>query len=173
MSTRTVHLELVSDYTTATFLAAFQRFVSRRGRPQRVYSDNGTNFKGAAVRGAVGSPDLAAFSDTENIAWSFIPPAAPHFGGLWEAGVKSAKHHLHRVVRDHTLSHEELTTVLCMVEACLNSRPLVSALGDDERSRAHPSSLRDRRTSFSAASVNVGDRSCVASDPMGARPADT
>ncbi|XP_076684107.1 uncharacterized protein LOC143377074 [Andrena cerasifolii] len=134
LSTRAVHLELVSDYTTATFLAAFQRFVSRRGRPQRVYSDNGTNFSGAAreLGVAVGSPELAAFSATEEIAWSFIPPAAPHFGGLWEAGVKSAKHHLHRVVRDHTLSYEELTTVLCMVEACLNSRPLVPASDNDD-----------------------------------------
>ena len=132
MSTRAVHLELVSNYTTATFLAAFQRFVSRRGRSQRVHSDNGTNFRGAAIRDAVGSPDLVAFSDTENIAWSFIPPAAPHFGGLWEAGVKSAKHHLHRVMRDHTLSYEELSTVLCMIEACLNSRPLVPAPGDDD-----------------------------------------
>ena len=138
MSTRAVHLELVSDYTAATFLAAFQRFVSRRGRPRRVYSDNGTNFRGAArelgaaIRSAVGSPDLAAFSDTEDIGWSFIPPAAPHFGGLWEAGVKSAKHHLHRVVRDHTLSYEELATVLCMIEACLNSRTLVPNPSDDD-----------------------------------------
>ncbi|XP_076670757.1 uncharacterized protein LOC143370044 [Andrena cerasifolii] len=138
MSTRAVHLELVSDYTAASFLAAFQRFVSRRGRSQHVYSDNGTNFRdaarerGAVIRGTVNSPDLAAFSDSEEIRWSFIPPAAPHFGGLWEAGVKSAKHHLHRVVRDHTFSYEELAKVLCIIEACLNSRPLVPAPGDDD-----------------------------------------
>ena len=42
--TRAVHLELVSDYSSAAFLAAFQRFSSRRGRPAHLYNDNGTTF---------------------------------------------------------------------------------------------------------------------------------
>ena len=44
MVTRAVHLELVSDYTTRTFLAAFRRFTSRRGMCHTVYSDHGTTF---------------------------------------------------------------------------------------------------------------------------------
>lgn len=48
LSTRAVHLELVHDYSTSTFLAAFKRFCSRRGMPTLVVSDNGTNFHGAA-----------------------------------------------------------------------------------------------------------------------------
>lgn len=60
----------------------------------------------------------------DNISWHFIPPSAPHFGGLWEAGVKSVKHHLRRVIGDHTLSFEEFSTLLCQIEACLNSRPI-------------------------------------------------
>ncbi|XP_011699154.1 PREDICTED: uncharacterized protein LOC105456646 [Wasmannia auropunctata] len=38
LSTRAVHLEVVSDYTTEAFLAAFQRFVSRRGLCITLYS---------------------------------------------------------------------------------------------------------------------------------------
>ena len=57
-------------------------------------------------------------------------PNASHFGGLWEAGVKATKHHLLRVIGDHTLTFEELTTVLVEIEAFLNSRPLW-ALSDD------------------------------------------
>jgi len=60
----------------------------------------------------------------DNIKWEFIPPSSPHFGGLWEAGVKSVKHHLARVLGNNTLSFEELTTLLCQIEACLNSRPI-------------------------------------------------
>ncbi|KAL7287014.1 hypothetical protein TKK_0018807 [Trichogramma kaykai] len=56
--------------------------------------------------------------------WSFIPPSAPHFGGLWEAGVRSVKSHLRRVIGDTVLTFEELSTLLCKIEACLNSRPL-------------------------------------------------
>ncbi|XP_037822009.1 uncharacterized protein LOC119610737 [Lucilia sericata] len=56
--------------------------------------------------------------------WHFIPPASPHFGGLWGAGVKSAKYHLKRIMTDRVFSYEELTTLLCQIEGCLNSRPL-------------------------------------------------
>ncbi|RVE40976.1 hypothetical protein evm_014374 [Chilo suppressalis] len=56
--------------------------------------------------------------------WHFIPPYSPNFGGLWEAGVKSIKYHLRRILTT-SLTYEELTTVLCDIEACLNSRPLI------------------------------------------------
>lgn len=48
MATRAVHLEAVTDLTTGAFLACLERFVSRRGRPSSLYSDNGSNFVGAA-----------------------------------------------------------------------------------------------------------------------------
>ena len=44
------------------------------------------------------------------------------------------KKHLTRIVGNVKLNFEELTTVLCQIEACLNSRPLVPLLtnNDDE-----------------------------------------
>ena len=70
--------------------------------------------------GKVTSPNL----------WIFNPPAAPHFGGLWEAAVKSAKRHLKRVIGDQVLTFVEYSTVLCRIEACLNSRPLATLTDD-------------------------------------------
>lgn len=95
-----------------------------------MYSDNGTTFTGAdkelarAYRDALRDPDFLNQTVSDAVAWKFIPPQAPHFGGLWEAGVRSVKHHLRRVLGSHTLTFEELTTTLCKIEACLNSRPL-------------------------------------------------
>ena len=98
MSTKALHLELVGDQTTASFLGALSRFVGRRGKPRDLYSDNGTNFRGAdlelhrLLREAEMDWNLLAGSlATDSINWHFIPPSAPHFGGLWEAGVKSVK----------------------------------------------------------------------------------
>ncbi|KMQ90475.1 hypothetical protein RF55_9768 [Lasius niger] len=62
--------------------------------------------------------------------WSFIPPGAPHFGGLWKAGVKSVKYHLQRILGEHKLTYEEMATLMSQIEACLNSRPL-NALSND------------------------------------------
>ncbi|KMQ88090.1 hypothetical protein RF55_12480 [Lasius niger] len=91
-SSRAVHLEVVSDYTADAFIAAFRRFVARRGVCQAVYSDCGTNFVGADKQ--LRALFQAASSDVhriigrladDGIRWHFNPPAAPHFGGLWEA----------------------------------------------------------------------------------------
>ncbi|XP_055911959.1 uncharacterized protein LOC129945983 [Eupeodes corollae] len=135
MSTKAIHLELVSDLTTDAFIAALRRFVSRRGKCSNIYSDNGTNFHGA--RRCLNEMHTLVISQSHNdavtaalamdsISWHFIPPSAPHFGGLWEAGVKSVKLHLRRVIGSSILTFEELYTFLTQVEAILNSRPLCS-----------------------------------------------
>lgn len=73
---------------------------------------------------------IAAEMANSRVHWRFNPPAAPHFGGLWEAVVKSTKHHLRRVIGNTILTYEEMATLLSLIEACLNSRPM-SALKDD------------------------------------------
>ena len=135
---KAIHLELVHDYSTASFLAAFRRFVARRGIPTDVYSDNGTNFRGAdkelsqAFQNLQGDPNLTSFLASDGTTWHFIPPIAPHFGGLWEAGVKSVKLHLRKLLSNSTPTVEEFETLLCQIESCLNSRPLMPANDDPE-----------------------------------------
>lgn len=46
-NTKAVHLELVSSLTTEAFLESLRRFIARRGQPNTIYTDNGTNFVGA------------------------------------------------------------------------------------------------------------------------------
>ena len=47
-SVKAVHIELVEDLSTQAFLAAFLRFIARRGVPAKVFSENGLKFKGAS-----------------------------------------------------------------------------------------------------------------------------
>jgi len=136
LATKAIHLELANNYTSDGFLAAFRRFTSRRGLPSSLFSDNGTNFQGAerelhrAFKALSRNPELIAYMASDGITWTFIPSSTPHFGSMWEAGVKSVKHHLRRVVGVHKLSNEEFTTLLTQTESCLNSRP-IAPMSDD------------------------------------------
>ena len=135
LSTKAVHIEVVSDLTTAAFIATLQRFIARRGCPTSIHSDNGSNFIGARNQLAQLYQFLQADSINssihqhllaQRIVWDTIPERSPHFGGLWESAVKKAKYHLKRVVGSQVLTYEELATVSAQVEACINSRPLTA-----------------------------------------------
>ena len=141
-TTRACHIELVADRTTAAFVACFRRFVSRRGLPHQVHSDNGANFVGANkslsqlytfMRSNSFKECITNWAAPKDICWSFTPSRAPHFGGLWEAAVKSMKVLLRKIVGECKLKFDELTTLLTEAEAIMNSRPLVpiDSLPDD------------------------------------------
>ncbi|XP_026475470.1 uncharacterized protein LOC113380447 [Ctenocephalides felis] len=138
-STKAIHLELVTSLTTDAFIAALKRFISRRGKCSKNFSDTGTNFIGARhelhklynlFKNEHSRNEVINEAAVEGIEWKFNPPNAPHFGGLWESAVKLIKHHLRKVVGETCLTYEEFSTVLTQIEAIVNSRPITSVFDD-------------------------------------------
>ncbi len=135
MCTKAVHLDVCASLSTEDFRAALHRFVARRGCPTDVYSDNGSNFIGAreeireleALLGSTeGKKMTSTFTQEKGIKWHNIPPRAPHFGGLWEAAVRTMKLLLRKNLQPHPLRYDELYTLLTEAESVLNSRPITT-----------------------------------------------
>jgi hypothetical protein len=93
LATKAIHLELVYDYTTESFLNALKRMMARRGKVKRLMSDNGSNFVGAnrALQSILKSlfiskefqSDIMSYLTDQGIEWTFIPPSSPYMGGIW------------------------------------------------------------------------------------------
>ena len=130
LSTKAIHLELVSELSTEAYPASLRRFIARRGLCDNIYSDNGTNVVGVekelkeTILERESAENISNFATQQGINFHFIPPCSPRMGGIWEAGVKTMKFHLRRVARNVKLTFEEFYTLICRVEAVLNSRLL-------------------------------------------------
>ena len=134
MCTGAIHLEAVTSLSTPAFINTFDRFISRRGLSNEIFSDNGTQFVGTdnefhKILKEL-EPAISEHLKEKGIKWKFTTPVAPHAGGYYESGVKSMKRHLVRECADRSFDFEQFSTLLCKIEAILNSRPLTPMTED-------------------------------------------
>lgn len=135
LKSRAIHLDIVSDLTSMAFIACYERFIARRGRCEKIFSDNGTTFVGTEkeLRKALEywiNKETLDHLHNKGTEWRFMTPAAPHQGGIYEAAVKSMKFHLKRIIGQKVMTYERFLTLLNQIEAILNSRP-IHPLSDD------------------------------------------
>ena len=140
---KAVHVEVINELSTVSFLQAFQRFTARRGTPQTMLSDNGTNFVGASEllnkMLAANSEELSNANPT--IEWRFNSPYSPHQGGIWERAVGVFKKTLKNTMSaaqfaSPNLTEEEFFTLATVAEGYLNQRPLTAIPTEAEDWRA-------------------------------------
>ncbi|XP_062703501.1 uncharacterized protein LOC134285959 [Aedes albopictus] len=141
LSTKAIHLELVGILSTDSFIASLKRFAARRGVSKTISCDNGTNFVSTQrtlnefiqlFRSQQSRLGIIRQCSAEGIQFSFILPRSPHFGGIWEAAVKSLKTHLRRTLVNALITAEQFQTLLTQIEALLNSRPLTQLSNSPE-----------------------------------------
>ena len=114
-SSRAILIDLVPSLSSSAFVNSFRRFVSRRGCPENVISDNGTNFIAQETQNYV---------NNLGVTWHTNLPLAPWHGGFFERLVRSVKDLLKKVLKNNRLTYVELQTILSEIELILNNRPL-------------------------------------------------
>ena len=144
---RAVHFEIVTDLTPLSFIRCFKRFVSKRGLPARIISDNGTTFKAAAktIRNVFKHPKVQNYLSGVNVKWIFNIERAPWWGGFFECMVQLLKRCLRKMVGQAKLTYEEFLTSVTEVELILNSRPLTYMSATDLEEPLTPTHLINGR----------------------------
>ena len=135
MAIRAVHIEVSDSLDTDSCINAIRRFVARRGQVREIQSDNGTNLVGAnkEMKTAIKTWNQAQIHEVllqKGIKWTFNPPAASHFGGVWERQIRTIRKVMLSIMKEQTLTDESLTTLFCEIEAIINSRPITTVSTD-------------------------------------------
>lgn len=136
--TRAIHLEPVTDYSSREFLNALIRFVSRRGRPKLIISDNAAQFRLVSIlserawRRKPTDPAVHEYCAKNGIQWRFITELAPWQGGHYERLVGVVKAVLKTAIGRRFLFWTDLVTMLAETEAIVNSRPITYVGADDD-----------------------------------------
>ena len=114
-STRTIHLEVTCDVNATSLVLALRRFISRKGIPRVIFSDNFKSFKASIVK---------EFCRNNFITWKFILERSPWWGGFYERLVRTVKNSLKKILGRAQLSYDEIHTIICEIENVVNCRPL-------------------------------------------------
>ena len=132
-----MHIEVVYLLELDSFICALQCFISRRGKPVALYSDNGTNFHGGnrELRESIeawNKEKLHSNLIQQDIEWHFNPPNASHMGGVWERMIRSTRRILMMTMKEQVVSDEALLTYMAEAEKIINDRP-ITMISDDPR----------------------------------------
>ncbi|UYV60483.1 hypothetical protein LAZ67_1001280 [Cordylochernes scorpioides] len=125
---RAVHVEVIQGLDTLSFLMALRRFISRRGRPLVIYSDNGIKFAETnKLLSHIDWNQMQNYSSAQKITWRFNPPVS-----FWERLIRIIKGIIKIMLGNKKLNFLQLETQICHVEAIVNERPLTYMSEDSD-----------------------------------------
>ena len=112
--TRAIHLEVSHSLSAQDCMMCLERFISRRGLPSTIFSDNAKCFVSVNEK----------LKERFQITWKFITPGAPWHGGFYERLIRCVKSTMKKVLKRSYITFYELETLMCKIENVLNDRPL-------------------------------------------------
>ena len=160
--TRAVHLDIVADMSSETFIRCLKRFAARRGLPQKFISNNGKTFKAASkfLDSVFQDNTVSSYLSGKGCDGTFNVERAPWWGGAFERMVQSTKRCLNKMIGQANLTHDEILTAVTEIESIINSRPLSYISTEDTEEPLTPSHLLIGRRV-----LNLPDHLSYAGDP--------
>lgn len=162
--TRAVHIEVVHEMSSSSFILALNRFTAIRGEVKIFRSDRGTNFVGAMddlKMDVINVEDekMRKHLHGSRAVWLFNPPKSSHMGGVWERMIGVARRILESMLANtKTLTDEILATFMAEVSAIINSRPLIPVSTDPEAPLIlTPTMLLTQKTDYQFISDHFGN----------------
>lgn len=143
LNVRAVHIDLLPDMSTKSFILAFQRFSNLYGICDTIYSDNARYFTlGAkAFEKFLVSDEFLEHLRASNIKHVRIPIFASWVGSLWERMIRTIKNCIHKAIGRSVLNYFDMLTLLSNIQNSVNSRPLTYVSSGDEMLPLTPNSF--------------------------------
>ena len=123
---RAIHLELVRNLETSTFIVCLKKYIARRGRPRVVYTDNGGTFvkTSAWLKQIRKDEGVRGFVEEKEISWKFNLSRAPWWGEQFERLIAVVKSAMYKVIGGGFLTWDELAELMLDIEIQINRSPL-------------------------------------------------
>ena len=137
LTTGAIHIEILPNMESDTFINGLVRFINRRGKPKRIRTDNGSNFFGGLqeMKQSIRewNEKVGEQLQQKEIEWKFNPPKASHFGGRWERMIRTVRRTLNGLLGGKELIYlgeDSLNTLMTEVENIVNGRPITPSSED-------------------------------------------
>ena len=124
--TRAIHVDLTDSYSTDSILQTLRKFVTIRGYPAEIISDEGSQMKAAAkdLTKDWNWSSISNWANSNKIKWKVVPAEGQHQNGLSESLIKSVKRSIKHVIGENILTFSELQLAFFEISNIVNSRPI-------------------------------------------------
>ena len=98
LTSRAVHIEVIEDMTSSSFVNVLRRFIATRGHVKEFRSGS-TDHLGVDAINVENEPKKRFLLDQRSV-WIFNPPYASQIGGAWERMIRLMRRILDTMLMD-------------------------------------------------------------------------